>query len=795
MEFIKILRALDYTLYNVNAKKVPVCGNIPIRDWNKMSHEDLIKKLDLGIEKIGIRLGEQGNGKNILSLDFDLCNKVNGEYVDCEETKQLLDYYYKCNNNNEEGMYTSSTINNKNVLVDYTNTTELKDKILNCKKVKIVKKDCGFELLLGGNQVIPPTMTKCKKSNQFLYPRKFLTDKPIKIINDDDPTCKFILEWFDKCEVIKTEKKTTPKKVKPNVMIENKLHDDIDYAILDLIDIQYWNDFESWKRLVWAMKIENYSIDTAREYSQKSDNFDDDGFVNVWDNAPTEITISQGTINYYAKLSNENKYYSIARSKKISQDVVLDINKFYDIKSDIKMPEDLLKGLEQYDSWNDSKREELDKQMKEYKTLVFYDEIKKKSLYFEDFHFKVMNPPCFGRLSYNKTLLINSSEFELQYENVFIDSVDDKPVKWSSIWRKQKYLKTYENVDFLPQPLPCPNHTMNTFNGLRAEKLQNCDDVDIELFKNHIDILSGNDKKGSEYIINYLAHAVQKPGELPRVALVFQSEQGTGKNIFFENFVRKLLGAEYLLQTAEMDKVIGRFSMINNKLFVIMDETSGKDSFTNSDKIKNIITAEQIAWERKGIDGININNCGRYLFFSNNDTPVKIESSDRRYVVYKCSTERQNDRDYFKAMSNLFNDDDAIKTFYNYLMSIDIEEWDSINDRPITQAYKDIQSANVPSMAKWLEERYYTYNHYRGMGNNDDVIEEYSCVKSSELFKNYKEWLCTNGFKSMEYNSTKFGREITKYNVGKKRKPTGNYYVFEYNKIKEFLISKKYMEE
>ena len=57
------------------------------------------------------------------------------------------------------------------------------------------------------------------------------------------------------------------------------------------------------------------------------------------------------------------------------------------------------------------------------------------------------------------------------------------------------------------------------------------------------------------------------------------------------------------------------------------------------------------------------------------------------------------------------------------------------------------------------------------------------------------DFVIKNGFKSMEYNSTKFGREITKYNVCKKRKPTGNYYVFDYNEIKEFLISKKYMEE
>jgi hypothetical protein len=84
---------------------------------------------------------------------------------------------------------------------------------------------------------------------------------------------------------------------------------------------------------------------------------------------------------------------------------------------------------------------------------------------------------------------------------------------------------------------------MNTFNGLRAERLHG--DGDFSRILHHIDILTGHE--GTDYLLNYLAHMVQRPGELPRVALVFQSEQGVGKNVFFENFANKVLGNEYML--------------------------------------------------------------------------------------------------------------------------------------------------------------------------------------------------------------------------------------------------------
>lgn len=796
----KTLSNNGYTLFNVNDKKLPSYNGYGIREWSTMSHNDLKKRINFDKKMFGMRMGEQGNKKHILSLDFDCCKKIKGNYVTCKETDELLNAYFYLGDGNRHGMFTSSTKGNCNVLVDYSNCPNLKKTLLDLKTCKINKTGCGLEILIGGQQVIPPSMTKCKISNEFERERKFESEEPFKVLlDDDDDVCGFILDYVKSSKKvekpkIKQDVKTNLKKKETNKSISSTENETLE-KICDLIDIQYLDERKDWLTIILAMKKCGLSIDFAKLISKKSDKYDEVSFEADWDSYnESQITSTEGTLRHYAKESNEAEYEALTK-KDDSDDVVMNLNTFYNLKSDLEMPEELVKELEMYSKLNKTEQTLIDVKKREFDNKCFEDELKKKLEYFEAFHFKVMNPACFGRTSYNKTVLVNASELELQYENIFVGEDIQEKTKWTKIWRSLKYIRTFENVDFLPHPLPCPDYTLNTFNGLRAAKLPSCVEKNIDLLLNHIKILSGNDEAGTKYIIDYLAHAVQKPGELPRVALVFQSDQGTGKNIFFENFVRKVLGGEYLLQTAEMDKVIGRFSMINNKLFVIMDETSGKDSFSNSDKIKNIITAEQVAWERKGIDGININNCGRYLFFSNNETPVKIESSDRRYVVYKCSNDRQNDSVYFKKMSKMFNDDEVIKTFYSYLLNIDISNWDSINDRPITEAYQDIQSANTPAMAKWLEERYYELNHLIEMESDEDVLEEHKIISSKTLYIIYTGWLNENGFKKMEYNTTKFGREIAKYDgISKKRNKSGIVYVIDYEVLKTFMIRKKYME-
>ena len=79
MKIIKTLVKANYTLFNVDETKAPCHRGKKMSGWNDMPHDELIKKIELdnNNNKFGLRLGKQGNGKNILSLDFDCCYKVN----------------------------------------------------------------------------------------------------------------------------------------------------------------------------------------------------------------------------------------------------------------------------------------------------------------------------------------------------------------------------------------------------------------------------------------------------------------------------------------------------------------------------------------------------------------------------------------------------------------------------------------------------------------------------------------------------------------------------------------------
>lgn len=308
----KTLSDEGYTLFNVDDTKKPVYNGFGIVDWMKMSHKDLKRRINFNKEMFGMRLGKQGNNKYILSLDFDCCKKVTGQYVEDKSTIDLFQRYIDMVGD-REGMFSSSTQGNFNVLIDYTNTTILKEMILKQTLNKIVQKGVGLELLIGGNQVIPPTMTKCKLSNKYIQPRSFMTDVAFKVIQDDDPVCEFIMNYI-KCSVQSNENNTKKRKYQnveqtqetKNTVIKTE---EKDTELLDIISIDCWDDFHIWKKLIWAMKNEGYTKEVARKYSMKSvSKFDEEGFNNIWDKSPSSISLTQGTINHYARESDESKY-------------------------------------------------------------------------------------------------------------------------------------------------------------------------------------------------------------------------------------------------------------------------------------------------------------------------------------------------------------------------------------------------------------------------------------------------------------------------------------------------------
>jgi len=366
----------------------------------------------------------------------------------------------------------------------------------------------------------------------------------------------------------------------------------------------------------------------------------------------------------------------------------------------------------------------------------------KRKKYFEKFHCKIISPCVFVREGtegvdiINKTTLINS------YENLNDNFI--------YTWLKSINMRTYEYVNYFPPPKVCPDTTYNLYSGLDGDKLLLEYKINEKLIKEKISIflkqfwlLTGKNNKGLEYVLNYLAHIIQKPGELPRTSIVFKSQQGVGKNLAFEQFSNKLLGTRYLLSTQKIDQILGRFPLINQKLLVLMDEASGKDTFSNSEAIKSYITAETLTYEKKGVDGIQILNTGRMIFLTNNEKSVKIEQSDRRFSVFESSNDVKNNTEYFTKLLNAYEDKELLTYLFYFFKNRDISKFDPTNDRVKTNIYLELKNETVSDVTRFI---LYKFDE-DWIDLKTEFIEELNIedkpdklLKSDIYYNEYKDW-------------------------------------------------------
>ena len=84
------------------------------------------------------------------------------------------------------------------------------------------------------------------------------------------------------------------------------------------------------------------------------------------------------------------------------------------------------------------------------------------------------------------------------------------------------------------------------------------------------------------------------------------------------------------------------------------------------DTLKGIITDPYLTVEPKGIEPYTIDNLCNFIFMTNNKHSVKLEQSDRRYVVFEINEKRCEDFEYWSyAHKEIFTENMA-NTFFRY---------------------------------------------------------------------------------------------------------------------------------
>ena len=95
-----------------------------------------------------------------------------------------------------------------------------------------------------------------------------------------------------------------------------------------------------------------------------------------------------------------------------------------------------------------------------------------------------------------------------------------------------------------------------------------------------------------------------------------------------------------------------------------------------------------------------------------------------------------------------------VRDFYLFLKNRDITQYDTVNDRPLTQLYKEIQTSTLPCEHKYFVDKYDTEWKYDG-----DFVSK--TVK--EFYIDYKLWCSNKTFKAITDFSFSKRMNDTKY--------------------------------
>jgi hypothetical protein len=144
------------------------------------------------------------------------------------------------------------------------------------------------------------------------------------------------------------------------------------------------------------------------------------------------------------------------------------------------------------------------------------------------------------------------------------------------------------------------------------------------------------------------------------------------------------------LSQADID---GRFgAQLRHKLFVVFNEvmSSTNKSAETANKLKEWIADDVIPLEGKFRDGENVRNYANGIFASNDDAPVIISQTDRRYIV-KRATRKLPDDIAARVKADLQGPQRQVAAFFHFLLQRRVkmkvgEVFDTADRKAIQQA-------------------------------------------------------------------------------------------------------------
>lgn len=273
--------------------------------------------------------------------------------------------------------------------------------------------------------------------------------------------------------------------------------------------------------------------------------------------------------------------------------------------------------------------------------------------------------------------------------------VGDKYIGAGLAWLEHPARRTFDKVSFLPGQVT-PIGTYNLWQGYPIAPVQG----NWSLLQHHIhDVICSGDDDSNEYLLNWLAYAIQYPYKQGEIAVVLKGQRGVGKGIL-AHFFGHLFG-EHSLPITNTKHLVGNFNAhLRSCIFLFLDEAIWAGDKDGENILKTLVTESEILIEGKGKDVVKAPNRLHIMMASNNDWVIPAGDHERRFFVLEVSNKRMQDLPYFGAIHDQMTNHGGREAMIYDLLHRDLSTFD-IRKFTWTNALEDQIIQTLDAATQW----------------------------------------------------------------------------------------------
>lgn len=219
------------------------------------------------------------------------------------------------------------------------------------------------------------------------------------------------------------------------------------------------------------------------------------------------------------------------------------------------------------------------------------------------------------------------------------------------------------------------------------------------LFLAHMrDNICSSSEEHYQYLIRWMARAVQRPEKNGQSAVVLRGRQGTGKGLFIKTFGG--LFGRHFLHVANANHLVGNFNQhLRDCVILFGDEAFYAGDRKHEAVLKALVTEETIHYESKGVDSEQGRNFVHLMMASNSNWVVPADMDDRRMFVLDVCEKRAKDIAYFKAVVDEI-ESGGREALLLMLMTMDLSGF-QVREVPKTAALHEQKLLSLEPIQEW----------------------------------------------------------------------------------------------